>query len=58
MVVYVIFILKCMGFASQKVWVMGYEGVWVMGSNSPPTNLVDQKFYGLWESMGYQSYGL
>ena len=29
-----------------------------MGSNSPPTNLVDQKLYGLWESMGYQGYGL
>ena len=30
MVIYVIFIPKCMGFASQKLWVMGYEGVWIM----------------------------
>ena len=35
-----------MGFALKKVWVMGYQRVWVMGSNPPPTNLVDQKMYG------------
>ena len=50
--------MKCMGFTLQPVWVMGYKGVWVMGSNFPPTNLVGQKFYGLEESMGYESYGL
>jgi hypothetical protein len=38
-----------MGFTLQQVW--------IMGPNSPPTNLVDQKFYGVWESMGYQGYG-
>ncbi|KAF8224585.1 hypothetical protein L208DRAFT_1191771, partial [Tricholoma matsutake] len=32
--------------------------LWVMGSKSLPTDLVDRKFYGLWESMGYQGYGL
>jgi hypothetical protein len=37
---------------------LGIRELWVMGSKSLPTNLVDQKSYGVWESMGYQGYGL
>ena len=49
---------KCMGFTRQKVWVMGYWRLWVMGCISPRTNLVDGKTYGLSQVMGYLKYGL
>ena len=35
-------------------------GYWVLESMGYrfPTNFVAQKFYGVWESMGYLGYGL
>jgi hypothetical protein len=47
-----------MGFAPEGLWVMGYHGLWVMGSIFPPTESVDQKKYGLRGVMGYTPYGL
>jgi len=48
-----------------KLWIFpekGYglviEDLWVMVCKSPPTELVDQKIYGISGFMGYQSHGL
>ena len=43
----------CMGFFPKWVWVMGYEKVWVMGSNYAVIDLVIPKIYGVWGVMGY-----
>lgn len=37
---------------------MGYWRLWVMGLKSPPTELVDQKMYGVCPTMGFLGYGL
>ena len=42
-----------MGFFPKWVWVMGYEKVWVMGSNYAVIDLVIPKIYGVWGVMGY-----
>ncbi|KAF8239951.1 hypothetical protein L208DRAFT_1556233 [Tricholoma matsutake] len=44
---------KSMGFALKKVWVIGYQRVMGYGFE-----ILDRKSYELWESMGYQGYGL
>ena len=48
-----------MGFPPKErygLWVI--VDLWVMGSNFPPTDLVDWKKYGIWEFMGYHRHGL
>ena len=46
------------GFSTPKrVWVIGYEGVWVMLTKPPPTNSGVTKRYGLLGSMGTRVMG-
>jgi hypothetical protein len=46
------------GFPLDRLWVMGYRGVWIMYPDSLQTKLVEQAPHGICRSMCYQGYGI
>jgi hypothetical protein len=49
-------VIKCMGFASKNVWVMGYQGVMGYGFKSPAYQLGGSK--NVWVTREYGLSGL